>query len=127
MYCSAGAAYLSRLVRADERTRTADLVSLRVIGHALQRLAQDCKSRISKRLSLLRVAPCCTVLRSRWYQSGIKDALVPRRLWRPWGHPNNLLASRSDRAPSRGPHNRPSAGRVGDGGVVLPLVVELLH
>jgi hypothetical protein len=30
--------------RADERTRTADLVSLRVIGHVLQGLAQECSS-----------------------------------------------------------------------------------
>jgi hypothetical protein len=58
--------------RADERTRTADLISLRVIGHVLQGAAWDCKSSISRRLSLLRLAPCCTVLRSRWYQSGIK-------------------------------------------------------
>src|SRR5215217_7746661 len=54
--------------RADERTRTADLISLRVITQALQGLAQECKSRISKRLSVLGVAECCTVLRSRWYQ-----------------------------------------------------------
>src|SRR5829696_4721697 len=46
--------------------------SLRVIHQALQGFAQVCKSRISRRLSLLRVAPCCTVLRSRWYQNGIK-------------------------------------------------------
>jgi hypothetical protein len=59
---------------ADERTRTADLISLRVIIHRLQAFAGACKSRISKRLSLLRVAACCTVLRSRWYQSGIKTS-----------------------------------------------------
>jgi hypothetical protein len=46
--------------------------SLRVIGHALQGCAQACKSRISKPVSLLRFAARCTVLRSRWYQSGIK-------------------------------------------------------
>ena len=38
--------------------------SLRVITQALQGCAGDCKSRISKRLSSLRVAECCTVLRS---------------------------------------------------------------
>jgi hypothetical protein len=58
--------------RADERTRTADLISLRVIIQVLQGLAQGCKSRISKRVSLLCLAPCCTVLRSRWCQSGVK-------------------------------------------------------
>jgi hypothetical protein len=47
------------------------LLQLRVIGHVLQGFAEACKSRINKRLSLLRVALCCTVLRSRWYQSGI--------------------------------------------------------
>ena len=48
--------------------------SLRVINHVLQRFAGDCKPRISKPLSLLRVALCCTVLRSRWYQSGIRTS-----------------------------------------------------
>ena len=50
--------------------------SLRVITQALQGFAQECKSRISRRLSLLRVAACCTVLRSRWYQSGINITFV---------------------------------------------------
>src|SRR5687767_1623650 len=57
--------------RADERTRTAYPCSLRVIHQALQGCARDCKCPINRRLSLLRVAECCTVLRSRWYQSGI--------------------------------------------------------
>jgi hypothetical protein len=65
-------AYLSRMERADERTRTADLPSLRVIRRALQGFAQPCKSRKSRRFSLLRFARCCAVLRSRWYQSGIR-------------------------------------------------------
>src|SRR5215203_5549006 len=47
--------------------------SLRVIGQALQGFAGGCKSRIFGRLSLLRLAACCTVLRSRWYQSGINS------------------------------------------------------
>ena len=45
--------------RADERTRTADLISLRVIHQALQGLARGCKSRIPKRFPLLGVAPYC--------------------------------------------------------------------
>jgi hypothetical protein len=45
--------------------------SLRVIIHALQGCAGGCKSRISKPVSIPRVAECCTVMRSRWYQSGI--------------------------------------------------------
>ena len=63
--------YPSCTARADERTRTAYPCSLRVITQALQGFAEACKSRTSRRLSVLWVAGCCTVLRSRWYQSGI--------------------------------------------------------
>ena len=35
-------------------------------------VAGICKTRISKQLSLLCLAQCCTVLRSRWCQSGVK-------------------------------------------------------
>src|SRR5829696_7998826 len=59
--------------RADERTRTADL-SLRVIGQALQRFAGGCKCRISKGVSFPCLAAYCTVLRSRWYQIGIRTS-----------------------------------------------------
>src|SRR5215212_6692102 len=62
--------------KADERARTADLLSLRVIIQALQRFAHSCKCRINKELSVLRVAACCTVLRSRWCQSGVNGTLV---------------------------------------------------
>jgi hypothetical protein len=62
--------------RAYERTRIADLISLRVIGQALQECAGACKSRISKPVSFLCFVLCCTVLRSRWYQNGIKRSLV---------------------------------------------------
>jgi hypothetical protein len=61
---------------ADERTRTPYPCSLRVIHHALQGVARACKYRISKPVSILRSAQCCTVLRSRWYQSGINIPLV---------------------------------------------------
>jgi hypothetical protein len=60
--------------RADERTRTAFLISLRVIIEALQGFAEACKSPISKPFTFLRLAECCTVLRSRWCQSGINLA-----------------------------------------------------
>jgi hypothetical protein len=60
------------LWRADERTRTADLLQVRVISQALQGLARGCKYGISKPVSFLRLTACCTVLRSRWYQCGIK-------------------------------------------------------
>jgi hypothetical protein len=49
--------------RADERTRTADLISLRVCGQWLLGVAEDCKTRISKRLLVLAIAHNCTVLR----------------------------------------------------------------
>jgi hypothetical protein len=75
LYRSEYSLYLSRFQRADERTRTADLTSLPVIIHALQGFAQACKYPISKPLSFLCLALCCTVLRSRWYQSGIKRSL----------------------------------------------------
>src|SRR5215208_1234939 len=55
------------------------LLQLRVITQALQVVARACKSRISKRLSLLRFAPGCAVLRSRWYQSGIRSPRITRR------------------------------------------------
>jgi integrase len=60
------------------------LLQLRVIIQALQELARACKSRISKQVSLLWLATCCTVLRSRWYQSGINSgnscfAILPIR------------------------------------------------
>jgi hypothetical protein len=69
-------AYLSRIERADERTRTADLVSLRVIHQGLQGVAQGCKSCIFSGVSFPCLAAWCTVLRSRWYQSGINITLV---------------------------------------------------
>jgi hypothetical protein len=50
--------------------------SLRVIIQALQRFAHSCKCRINKELFVLRVAACCTVLRSQWCQSGVKITLV---------------------------------------------------
>jgi hypothetical protein len=72
-HCSCGeySAYLWKKERADERTRTADLISLRVCGHALQGCAGDCKSRIFRGVSFPCLAAWCTVLRSRWYQSGV--------------------------------------------------------
>jgi hypothetical protein len=42
----------------------------------LQGFAWSCKSPISKGVSFLWFALCCTVLRSRWYQNGINIALV---------------------------------------------------
>jgi hypothetical protein len=65
--------------RTDERTRTADLISLRVIGHVLLGFAGACKLRMDKLFSLLSVAACCTVLRSRWYQIGIKRPSLMHR------------------------------------------------
>jgi hypothetical protein len=57
------------------RPQISTLIS-RVISQALQGLARVCKSRISKPVSLLCHDLRCTVLRFRWYQSGINIALV---------------------------------------------------
>ena len=43
-----------------------------MITQALQGCAGDCKCRIFRGVSFLRLAPCCTALRSRWCQSGVK-------------------------------------------------------
>jgi hypothetical protein len=51
-------------VRADERTRTADLPSLRVCGQRLLSVAQACKSRISKRFVVPCIAHYCRELRA---------------------------------------------------------------
>src|SRR5215203_2049237 len=67
---------LSRIERADERTRTADLLQLRVMHQALQGCAGGCKCRIFRGVSLLCLAPCCTVLRSRWCQSGVNTGIA---------------------------------------------------
>jgi hypothetical protein len=50
--------------------------SLRVIIRALQGCARVCESLIDKPFSFLRFAVCCTVLRSRWCQSGVNITLV---------------------------------------------------
>jgi hypothetical protein len=50
--------------------------SLRVIHQALLGIAQGCKSRISREVTLPWLAVRCTVLRSRWCQSGVKGTLV---------------------------------------------------
>src|SRR5918994_5462406 len=55
---------------SNERTRTTGLLQLRVIHHPLQGCAGDCKCRIFRGVSFPCLAACCTVLRSRWYQSG---------------------------------------------------------
>src|SRR5215210_6251538 len=52
------------------------LTSLRVIIHPLQGFAWGCKSRIPKPVSFLRLALCCSVLRSRWYQTGVNVTLA---------------------------------------------------
>jgi hypothetical protein len=77
--CRENSAYLRRLERADERTRTADPTSLRVIIHALHGFAQGCKFPILKPVSVLCISLCCTVLRSRWCQSGVRSPCFTRR------------------------------------------------
>jgi hypothetical protein len=52
--------------------------SLRVISHVLQGFARSCKYPLSKGFSLLCLALCCSVLRSRWCQSGVNYHLCIR-------------------------------------------------
>jgi hypothetical protein len=66
--------YLQVRKRADERTRTADLL----ITSDPSRVAGGCKCRIFRGVSFLRFAVRCTVLRSRWCQSGVNIAPVDR-------------------------------------------------
>jgi hypothetical protein len=47
--------------------------SLRVVGQVLQGFAEGCKSPISKGITFLHIAACCTVLRSRWCQNGVRS------------------------------------------------------
>jgi hypothetical protein len=67
----------------DKREPTSGLEpltrSLRVIHQALQECARDCKCRIFRGVSFPCLAACCTVLRSQWYQSGIKRPLLMHR------------------------------------------------
>ena len=96
-------AYLSGFWRADERTRTADACSLRVIPQALQGFAGDCKGRISRGFSLLWFARFCTVLRSRWCQSGVKRSCRAKKVLRT---PLCPLGSTRGRLPTGCPENR---------------------
>ncbi len=57
--------------RADERTRTADLLITSPMHRALLGYAGDCKCRLFGLVSLHCLALCCTGLRSRWCQSGV--------------------------------------------------------
>jgi hypothetical protein len=74
-----GGKYLAGPSRKGEPTSGLEPLtrSLRVIIRVLQEFAGVCKSRISKPVSLLSFAGCCTVLRSRWYQSGINRSIAP--------------------------------------------------
>jgi hypothetical protein len=55
------------------------LLQLRVMHQALEGFAWSCNSRISKPLSFPWFAVCCTVLRSRWCQSGVRSSWITRR------------------------------------------------
>jgi hypothetical protein len=57
--------------------------SLRVIIRMFPDVAGGCETRITKPLSLLRVALSCRVLRSRWCQSGVNITLVPAQRCHP--------------------------------------------
>ena len=62
---TAYSAYLWAKQRADERTRTADLISLRVCGQWLLGIAEACKHCITKPVCFLWLAACCSAMVSR--------------------------------------------------------------
>jgi hypothetical protein len=70
-------------LRADEGTRTADLISFRVIGQALYGYARVCKRSISKRFSLLWLVPwlhrIAFPVASEWGQTVVQSKECPRR------------------------------------------------
>jgi hypothetical protein len=66
-----------KLLKNKEPTSGLDpLSSLGVIIQALQRFAEGCECRIYRPVYFLRLALRCTVLRSRWCQSGIHITLL---------------------------------------------------
>jgi hypothetical protein len=75
--CLEFCAYLSRLGRSDERTRTADLISLPVCSRAFLSIAGDCECRIYGRFLVLVAARYCRSLRPA--RRG-RDHLVQRNL-----------------------------------------------
>ena len=94
-----------RLIYAGSREPASGLeplsCSLRVIIHALHGFARACKS---KGFPLLRLAMRCTVLRSRWCQSGVNIILIFA------GHPRPPTASQIQ---STGLTNRKAKSRLG--------------
>src|SRR5829696_6419214 len=77
-----GSEYLAHCAQIESRRRepTSGLepltCSLRVRKRVLPGCAQSCKPRISEPVSFLCFAPSCTVLRSRWYQNGMKISFL---------------------------------------------------
>jgi hypothetical protein len=53
--------------------------SLRVSDRVLRRVSGGCKTRIPKLISFPYLALYCTVLRSRWCQSGVSTPWITRR------------------------------------------------
>jgi hypothetical protein len=76
--------------------------SLRVRQWTLLEVAQGCKPCINRAASILYVAQRCTVLRSRWCQSGVNIALGARTIETPSGarrDAHNLPIARRDPLP----------------------------
>jgi hypothetical protein len=69
-------AYLCGKISRRADSNRLPLLQLRVIIHVLQRIALACTYRIFSGFSFLGLAPRCTVLRSRWCQSGVNITLV---------------------------------------------------
>jgi hypothetical protein len=82
-------AFCSQIDAKREPTRGLESLtcSLRVINRVLQSLAGGCKFRMYKPDSFPRLAPCCTVLRSRWCQSGVNRGIAASRSCSPEPEP----------------------------------------
>jgi hypothetical protein len=97
---TSGASYFHEICRENEEP-TSGLeplyCSLRVMPQALQALAQGCKPRISKPIPLPSLARRCTVLHSRWCQSGVNIILIFA------GHPRPPVASQIQSVAEGGP------------------------
>ena len=105
IYCSSVLpANLGKIKSRRADSNRLPLLQLRVITQALQGFARGCKSRISKGVSVLSVAGCCTVLRSWWCQSGINRGIALSQ--------SCSLAHASEVRPApRRPHQHPANSR----------------
>ncbi len=66
---------LGKTIQEEPTSRLEPLTcSSRVIIQVLRRIARSCVSPIPRPVTFRRFAPCCTVFRSKWYQSGTRKS-----------------------------------------------------